>query len=436
MYFRASDFAQFLEPVLGLVKLFRSKPGDVGRLFTASSRVAIPSMFLDFDLPYVFFLTSPRDGQLIFKYAHTVVTFPKVLMMTSREDFLKRQVLVPVWLKLYRCCPPQQPDTDSLVFVETPLPDIDIPHFQKRWLMLKKLAKENMCHPMDILDRRIRLPNLDLRPEVAVDANSLCERCRAAGGSGCENCTPQKVTFIDFALHKSVAELKTQACSFETFIRYRAAFLRLSEFDHLSFNLWEAILVQFCGTLNLDVQTQLEQIFLILDTPLTKKKALIKRIYSLLTPELLSEWADLSKMLEVEWLLVLQDEKHFEKPKFDVGRVVEQLKVLPNVTQDQQYFVLIGCLKDLDALTMMHGPDRGSVAFILREATQLGLIQVLLFVSCLFMKNSDFHSLCSTKERHVWAKFEEGFLELVQGYEQFSFVYGTFQDEVLVKFSG
>jgi hypothetical protein len=436
-YFRASGFAQFLEQVLDLVKLLRRTPGDVRRLFKVRSLLVIPSLFVDFDLPYVFFLVSPRDGQLLFKYSQKVVTFPKVLLMTSRENFLKGQGLVPVWLKRYRCCPQQQPSTHGVVFNELPLPEFDVPHFEKRWLTLKKLGKEKLCHPMDILDGRVPLRNIHLGPEAAADRHLQDKNCPAAEGIGCDDCTASHGSFVDFALRKSVAELKMHACCFETFIRYCAALNPLSEFDDLSLNLWDTILVEFCDTLNQGNDRDLKTIMDIFKTPHTKKKVFIKWMYKKLTRELLSKWADLSKLLEIEWLRVLEDGKCSEKAgqESNMRQIVAQLKALPKVAQEQQYFVLIACLKELYALTQMRKPNDGLVALVLKKANAPGLIQVLLFASCLLMKNNDFQQLCSREELHAWFGFEKGFLELVEGHEKLSQVYSIFQDEVLVEFA-
>jgi hypothetical protein len=357
--------------------------------------------------------------------------------MTSRENFVKGQVLVPVWLKRYRCCPPEQPYTHGLVFNEAPLPDIDVPHFEKRWLTLKKLGKEKLCHPMDILDGKVPLRNIHLGPEVAADRNLQYKNCPAEEVTGCDDCTAWRGSFVDFALHKSVAELKMQACSFETFIRYCAALNPLSEFDDLSLNLWDTILVEFYDTLNQGNDRDLKKIMEIFETPQTKKKVFIKWMYEKLTRELLSKWAYLSNLLEIEWLRVLEGGKCFEKAgqEGNIEQIVAQLKVLPKVAQEQQYFVLIACLKELYALTQMRKPDDGLVALVLKKANKPGLIQVLLFASCLLMKNNDFQQLCSREELHAWFGFEKGFLELVEGNEKLSQVYSVFQDEVLVEFA-
>jgi hypothetical protein len=148
-------------------------------------------MFLDFDLLYVYFIISPRDGQLLDKFLRPVVDFPKVLEMTVRAEFLHRQSLFPVWLKIYQRNRVDPPDVMSVVFPEraepdpdpdpNPVldPDADIRYFEQRSMVLKKLAKEHLCHPLDIIDGKIGIPFLAMDWDVAPNGTSELGRCGA-----------------------------------------------------------------------------------------------------------------------------------------------------------------------------------------------------------------------------------------------------------------
>jgi hypothetical protein len=395
-------------------------------------------MFEDFDLPYIFFLISPRDGQLLYKFGKPVAAFPKVLEMTVRPEFLRQQSLFPVWLKIYQRSYFVRPRLESVVFDVNQEPEIDIPRFQRRYLILKELAVKNSCHPLDILRHKVAIRNLNLEHQEATDLNSLCRRCRENGSAGCENCSPRTISFVDFVLHRSLGELRTRASAFETFIRHRTALDLLMRFDQVSLSLLEVVLSPFCRALN---NTAIDTAIKLLPTPLTRKIIYILYVLNNLRVRD-GEWGEYAAELEREWSNVLSqfpvgEDLFFNRSEYT--EIVGGLSIISQLPPHRRSFWLMHCLLALDRLRKRFRAGKALSKVVLVHAGT-GLISAFVMMSSLFIKQDSFQALCSAAELRVWSSFEETLLDFVQmpspkddarERSSLSRIYEEFQDRIL-----
>jgi hypothetical protein len=358
-----------------------------------------------------------------------------------------------------------EPDPDP-----DPDPDADIRSFEQRYMVLKKLAKEHLCHPLDIIDRKIRIPFLTLDCDVGPNRISQLARCGADVGVGavagagagevneteaeteigtwawtgtkpegrsrcrCEcgcsgrvpstDCPPRAITFVDFVLRKSLGELVVRACAFETFIRHQEALRRLSEFAGVSLSLLENVLSDFVAPLMSAHSFDVGRVSELLDTRLTRQMMYIRA--SLNDVDIWRrQWGSRGRVLGEQWAIVLTEIVGDDRVKCSVGfpdkskqdlvyrDLSARLHLVPRLPFVVQYFWMMQCLVKMDRLMTIARTGKGIIKFLLRDADDYGVITVVVLISGLFMKHDDFQGLCSRAELEIWCQFEEVVLEIV-----------------------
>jgi hypothetical protein len=79
--------------------------------------------------------------------------------------------------------------------------------------------------------------------------------------------------------------------------------------------------------------------------------------------------------------------------------------------------------------------DSTFTRFVVKSTRDSGLVTKFVFMSGLYMKNHEFHPLCSRDELMMWYRFEEVMLDVVESSTAFSAVYHDFEDDLLIAFA-
>ena len=445
-----------------LQNMKRVSDSELLPLFSGQSFLDVPSMFFEFDLLYVFFLITPRDVEILYKMSKGI-EFPSVLKMTMSPAFVQKQCFVPHWLKLY----PKNLDIKSLrlepvslVFNNNPskITTMDIPHFRKRFLTLKKLAVERNTNPISLLESTTFVGNSQFENEQALDFNDMCDNCRMkmfTSGGMCELCRvcskKRKVTFTEFALKEALAELESESQVFEKFLGYFMHYRALQEFSGIVHRLYELVLSQFCEAFSnaLKIPDNLERVQRILNTPLTKQITFAIYFYKPFVP-LNEQWIPVVRMLCHHWKSVARAEltKYSwkdvvteEYPKgtqkrliSQLNRIVQQISVLERIAPPRRYFLLSKCIKELDIVSKALGKWNQLVGCTLKSSG-FGGIWTYLLCATLLMKRNEFHTVCTADELARWCEFEKIMLDIIERNEKLSEIYETLQDDVLMEVS-
>jgi hypothetical protein len=397
-YFLGSPFPWAISPILELLELFQSRTSEqeYSRLFAVSPRFELPSMFADFDLAYMFFLVSPRDVQLLWKYATGVVTFPKVVHLTLRPEFLHRQPMRPVWLKLYQRGVTLRIDPARVVFDEIHETFPERPDFEPCYHSLHKLAEARLCHPIDLIERgHIHRPSDEV---------------------------------VGYIIQKSMALLIGAASSFEVFIRHATSFQRLEDFDAVSFAHFDAAMCEFCGLLSA------RDVSRFVRTPRAIRLGFMNETHAQCTPEVMGRWKGSCDKLERLWALALPATADFAIP-VDPSGLLASVTVIPRLPLPRAFLLLLRCMFEIDRVRAGFGIGAHFAQFVVHSTRQPGFITTFLFLSGIFMKNNDFQMLCFPTELAVWYRFEEVVLDVVESSRELSRVYHDFEDLLLMAFA-
>ena len=446
-----STFASF-DRLMEQIKSFSEK--EIEPLFSAESRLEIPSVFCSFGLPYVYFFISPRDVQILYKMSKGI-EFPTVLKMTMQSEFIHKQSFLPVWLKLYpkNIASHFKKEEIFLVFgvSKETAPEIDIPHFRRRYLVLKNLAAERHTHPVYLLESK---DVTHFAHEETVDLNALCSNCRMklVESEGniefCETCSKNKLTFTDFVLRESILELKSESQIFERFMAHRANLMTLKSFSQTAFHLYDLVLSQYSG----DFSSRLSDLEKL--GPVYKNRIRITKqiVYAseLYRPflSLNQQWEQWVRALGQEWDVVARNDlvkvsyqdvlSQAESPTTQLrlvtrfNEIVQQLSVLNGIPEARRYFLLAICLKELDSISRALGQWNLLVLSALKTSTFDGIWSFLL-CSTLLMKKDEFHELCTVDELNRWWEFEKVMLDFIEKHEELSEIYETLESNVLIE---
>jgi hypothetical protein len=288
---------------------------------------------------------------------------------------------------------------------------------------LKKVASDSLCHPIEFLDRR-SLPSLlegNLEESVTLESES------------------ERITFLNYALDRSIVELRTQANFFEVFLRHKSSLQALNRFVRIVECLFGFTVSKYCTEAafsNFRSAASIDRIFQGLDSQLPRKMLYIQNIYAPIGGDLRNRWKAAVGLLQDEWGKALAGEIDVEKWAVSIlDRVAMQLRALPQIMPTRQYFLLAKSLLALQQIAHRYESNEVPVKYAIVKANQPGLIAIFLLISALLMKKDTFHTLCSPTELSTWFSFEEVIMTIVDTREQLSNVYYALQDEILMQFS-
>lgn len=444
-----STFASF-DRLMEQIKSFSEK--EIEPLFSVESRLEIPSVFCSFGLPYVYFFISPRDVQILYKMSKGI-EFPTVLKMTMQPEFIHKQSFLPVWLKLYpkNIASHFRKEEIFLVFGASgeTAPEIDIPHFRRRYLILKNLAAERHTHPVYLLESK---DVTHFAHEEAVDLSVLCSNCRMklveseGNVEFCETCSKNKVTFTEFVLRESILELKSESQVFERFMAHRANLMTLKNFSQTAFHLYDLVLSQYSREIGLSDLEKLGPLYKN-HIRITKQIVYASELYRPFL-SLNQQWEQWVRALGQEWDVVARNDlvkvsyqdvlSQAESPTTQLrlvtrfNEIVQQLSVLNGIPQARRYFLLAACLKELESISSALGQWNLLVLSALKTSTFDGIWSFLLCAT-LLMKKDEFHELCTVDELNRWWEFEKVMLDFIEKHEELSEIYETLESNVLIE---